>query len=159
MRARRLTVAVLLSLVPAASLSRGDWWPFGGPEGAPAEAPPADISWGEATGDAFVEARRTGRPILVYVTSERCTFCRKMERETWSDPEVAQLVSAEFVPLKLRPDTHPEEVATLRVRAFPTTVLVAPDGRPLAARTGYLQSAKLVELLRPALAAAPVASR
>jgi uncharacterized protein YyaL (SSP411 family) len=113
------------------------------------------IAWGGVTADAFVAAHRTGKPILVYVTAEKCAFCRKMERETWSDPQVAKLVEAGYVPLKLHADTHPDEIATLRIRAFPATVLVSPQGKPFAGRVGYVESAKLVELLQPEVAAAP----
>jgi uncharacterized protein YyaL (SSP411 family) len=121
-----------------------------------AQAPDAaQIPWSAVTADAFVAAHRTGKPILVYVTAEKCAFCRKMERETWSDPAIAKMVEAGFVPLKLHADTHPNEIATLKIRAFPATVLVTPQGKPFAGRVGFVDSAKLVEMLQPAVAAAP----
>lgn len=123
-----------------------------------AQAPDATqslIPWSAVTADAFVASHRTGKPILVYVTAEKCAFCRKMERETWSDPAIAKMVEAGFVPLKLHADTHPNEIATLKIRAFPATVLVTPQGKPFAGRVGFVDSAKLVEMLQPAVAAAP----
>ena len=120
----------------------------------PAGTPASAIPWSAVTADAFIDSHRTGKPILVYVTAEKCAFCRKMEKETWSDPRVAQAVRAGFVPLKLHADTHPEEIATLKIRAFPATVLVTPQGKPFAGRVGFVDSAKLVEMLQPEVAAA-----
>lgn len=128
------------------------------PAAAPvaAGAPASLIAWSGVTADAFVAAHRTGKPILVYVTAEKCAFCRKMEKETWSDPQVAKMVEAGFVPLKLHADTHPDEIASLRIRAFPATVLVSPQGKPLAGRIGFVDPAKLVELLQPEVAATTI---
>ena len=151
----------LASLVAANALAQSpdDRPPNPGPPHPPARyaataAPESRIPWSDVTADAFVAAHRTGKPILVYVTAEKCAFCRKMERETWSDPRVAKLVEAGYVPLKLHADTHPDEIATLRIRAFPATVLVSPQGKPFAGRVGYVEPAKLVEMLQPEVAAA-----
>ena len=73
----------------------------------PTTATASSIPWSDVTGDAFAASHRTGKPILVYVTAEKCAFCRKMEKETWSDPRVAQADRTGFVPLKLHADTHP----------------------------------------------------
>ncbi|TWT99872.1 Thioredoxin [Botrimarina colliarenosi] len=137
---------IVVVCVLAGAVAQAEW-PFFGAKKAPAE-----IAWVDGTADAFVAARQTGRPILVYVTAEQCGFCRKMERETWSDPAVAELVAAGFVPLKLNADHHPDEVAALRIKAYPTTVLVSPQGKPFAGRAGFLGPEKLAELLQPAVA-------
>lgn len=149
----RLPLCAALAALSAAVAS-ADWPPI---EERPAAKPTENgIAWGEVTADAFVAAQRTGKPILVYVTAEKCTFCRKMERETWSDPAVARLVGEGFVPLKLHPDSHPDEVAALKIKAYPTTVLVTPQGKPFAGRVGFVEPEKLTELLQPAVASASI---
>ncbi|QDT70710.1 hypothetical protein MalM25_36650 [Planctomycetes bacterium MalM25] len=117
------------------------------------------IDWIESTSDALAEARRTGKPIVAYVTSDHCGYCRKMERETWSQPAVGRLVTERFVPMRLHADKHPEEVAALRVRAYPTTVLISPEGRAFAGRAGFLEPLELTGLLHPALDQRDVATR
>jgi len=124
------------------------------------QPPEPTIRWIDATADALAVARRTGRPILAYVTAADCVYCRKMEQETWRDADLARLVSGAFVPLRLHAEEHAEEVAALRVRAFPTTVLITPEGRAFAGRAGFVEPRPLSdELLRPALEGRVVAAR
>lgn len=118
------------------------------------------ITWVETPADALAAARKSGKPILAYVTSAHCGYCRKMERETWAAPGVARLVGDRFVALRLHSDQHPEEVAALRVRAYPTTVIITPDGKAFAGRAGFVEPGQLTsQLLRPALEHKAVASR
>ncbi|MEQ8847065.1 thioredoxin family protein [Botrimarina sp.] len=146
-----LTVAALAVAAPSAV---GQFPFFGRPTAG------AEIRWVETPADALAAAKRSGKPILAYVTSAHCGYCRKMERETWASPAVARLVDERFVALRLHSDQHPEEVAALRVRAFPTTVVITPEGKAFAGRAGFVEAAQLAEqLLRPALEHEAVASR
>lgn len=147
-------LAALLILSLSGSFVAAQFPFFGGQE-AEAES----IAWIDAPADALAEAARTGRPIVAYVTSDHCGYCRKMERETWSEPAVGRLVSERFVPLRLHADKNPAEVQALRVRAFPTTVLISSEGRAFTGRSGFMAPAELAELLRPALEQREVAAR
>lgn len=147
-----LSLAVLVLAVASAA----GQFPFFGSRTDAGDA----IPWVETPADALAAAKATGKPILAYVTSAHCGFCRKMERETWAQPQLARLIGDAFVPLKLHSDQHPEEVAALRVRAFPTTVLITADGKAFAGRAGFVEAKQLTEeLLRPALESQTVASR
>lgn len=120
-------------------------------------APP--IEWLEDPSEALAAAAESGRPILAYVTSTNCGYCRKMEKETWAEPAVGRLVGQNFVPLKLLADDHPEVVAALKVRAYPTTVLISPEGKAFAGKPGFLEPLELAQLVRPVLASREVAAR
>lgn len=124
-----------------------------------AKAPEAKIDWVGDPADALATAAESGRPILAYVTSSNCGYCRKMEKETWSQPAIGRLVGQNFVPLKLHADDHPEAVAGLGVKAFPTTVLITPEGKAFAGKPGFLEPLELTQLLRPAIAKREVAAR
>ncbi len=155
---RPLTAATaLLSLLLSGSDAAAQL-PFFGHDKAD---PPAaeSIAWIDAPAEALAEARRTGKPIVAYVTSDHCGYCRKMERETWSQPAISRLVADGFVPMRLHAGKHPAEVAALRVRAYPTTVLISPEGRAFAGRAGFLEPLEVTELLRPALGQREVATR
>lgn len=117
------------------------------------------IEWIDEPEVALTAARKSGKPVLAYVTSTHCGYCRKMERETWSEPAVVQLIQRSFVPLRLQADKYPDEVAALRVRAYPTTVLITADGKAFAGKQGFLEPTEVAELLRPVLEPRAVAAR
>ena len=143
---------LILSLAGSFSAAQ---FPFFGGDKAAADS----IAWIDDPAEALAEAARTGKPIVAYVTSAHCGYCRKMERETWSEPAVGSLVTERFVPLRLHADKNPAEVQALRVRAFPTTVLISSEGRAFAGRSGFMAPPELGELLRPALEQRKVAAR
>ena len=92
--------------------------------------------------------------LLLFTGSDWCPPCIKLEEGVFSDPVAGAAIAAAFVPVMLdfrRADPPPPaEVArneALMARyapqpAFPTLVLVDPEGRPYAA-TGY--EAEIVE--------------
>ncbi len=62
---------------------------------------------------------------------------RKMEQQTFVDPEVVAMGNARFVPLKLRPDESEELTTAFEIGAIPATVLVAPNRVVIAKREGF----------------------
>ncbi len=54
-------------------------------------------SWNEGSAKAVKENKK----ILLYVYTSTCGWCRKMESETFQNDKVAELVNANFVPVKL----------------------------------------------------------
>lgn len=150
-------LAATLTLLLAGSFSEAQFPFFGA--AAPDQPEAESIAWIDSSAEALAEARRTGKPILAYVTSDHCGYCRKMERETWGQPAVGRLVTEGFVPMRLHAGKNSAEVAALRVRAYPTTVLITPEGRAFAGRAGFLKPLELTELLRPALEQREVAAR
>lgn len=125
------------------------------------------IAWHHTAQTAFQISEQSRRPVLIYVSSEQCTYCRKMENETWSAPEISSLVQAGYVPLSLKAESDTELIAALNVKAYPTTIVVSPERKVIAGVAGYVPVTGVVELLkngdpqgiRPARLPVPVASR
>ncbi len=82
-----------------------------------------------------------------------------MERQSWNDAGIARRVMASFVPLKLDSQRNSREVEALHVRAFPTTVLLSPEGKVLGGVAGFMSPEKLTKLLIAARPTEAVASR
>ncbi|MCS5678316.1 MAG: thioredoxin domain-containing protein [Acidimicrobiales bacterium] len=96
--------------------------------------------WGD---DAFAEARRTSRPVLLSVGYSACHWCHVMAHESFEDPETADLMNRWFVSVKVdreeRPDVdaiYMDAVTTLAGRGgWPMTVFLDPEGLPFHAGT------------------------
>src|SRR5579864_5755718 len=66
------------------------------------ETPSKDhsIVFCESLDDALTQAAQENRRILVYFTGEHCGWCRRMEKETHTDPQVIEMAS-KFVCVKI----------------------------------------------------------
>ncbi|GAA4734171.1 thioredoxin domain-containing protein [Isoptericola chiayiensis] len=93
-----------------------DWWP-----------------WSEA---AFAEARRRDVPVLLSVGYAACHWCHVMAHESFEDTEVAEVINAGFVPIKVdreeRPDVDAVYMAATTAMTgqggWPMTAFLTPDG-------------------------------
>lgn len=96
--------------------------------------------WGPAP---FAEAARRDIPVLVSIGYSTCHWCHVMARESFSDPEVAAIMNAGFVAIKVDREEHAEVDSTYLAAAsaftgdlgWPLTVFVTPEGRAFFAGT------------------------
>jgi uncharacterized protein YyaL (SSP411 family) len=112
------------------------------------------VWWWTWTPEALDEARREGKPIFLSVGYSTCHWCHVMERESFTHPDVAQVLNASFVAIKVDREERPDVddaymqavVAMTGNGGWPLTVLLTPDGRPFFGGT-YFPKDKLVQLL------------
>ena len=98
--------------------------------------------WGE---EAFARARAEHKPILLSVGYSACHWCHVMERESFENPDIAALMNALFVNIKVdreeRPDVdhiYMSAVQLLTGRGgWPMTMFLTPDGKPFHGGTYY----------------------
>ena len=103
------------------------------------------VHWVPWSPDALARAAREGRPVLVSIGYSACHWCHVMERESFSDPEVAEIMNRGFVNVKVdreeRPDVdaiYMRAVQTLTGRGgWPLTVFLTPAGKPFYGGTYF----------------------
>ncbi len=61
--------------------------------------------WGE---EALQRAKAEDRPILLSVGYSACHWCHVMERESFEDPRIAEMMNAEFVCIKVDREERPD---------------------------------------------------
>ena len=62
-------------------------------------------AWGE---EAFEKARRERKPIFLSIGYYTCHWCHVMERESFSDPAIAEILNRNFVSIKLDREERPD---------------------------------------------------
>ena len=98
--------------------------------------------WGE---EALTKAREEDKPIFLSVGYSTCYWCHVMERESFSDPEIAALLNEHFVPVKVdreeRPDLDEIYMAATQILTgqggWPNSVFLTPDLVPFFAGTYF----------------------
>jgi hypothetical protein len=98
--------------------------------------------WGEA---AFQDARRQDKPILLDIGAVWCHWCHVMDRESYENSEIAQLINAHYVPVKVDRDERPDIDARYQTAVsaltgqggWPLTAFLTPDGRPFYGGTYF----------------------
>lgn len=66
----------------------------------PAQSNPSAISW-YSWNEGISKASKEGRKVMIFIYTPSCGWCKKMESETFSKSPAAQLVKADFVPVRL----------------------------------------------------------
>jgi len=90
--------------------------------------------WGE---EAFARARAEDRPILLDVGAVWCHWCHVIDRESYENPEIAAIVNARFVPVKVDRDERPDvdiryqnAVSAMSGQGgWPLTAFLTPEGK------------------------------
>jgi uncharacterized protein YyaL (SSP411 family) len=103
------------------------------------------IYWHEWGEEAFATARRENKPILLDIGAVWCHWCHVMDRESYDNPEIAQLVNERFVAVKVDRDERPDidsryQVAVSSISGqggWPLTAFLTPDGKPFYGGTYF----------------------
>lgn len=115
---------------------------------AVAEPPGYASDWHSDISVAWKEARELGRPILIYVANNQCTYCRKMEHATLENPDVAKQVKDGFVRVSINGSNQPQVAKSLRIRAYPTTLVYGKNGKLITSMRGYVGPAEFQHRLK-----------
>ena len=98
--------------------------------------------WGE---EAFALAKAEDKPIFLSIGYSTCHWCHVMERESFEDEDIAALMRAIVVAVKVDREERPDldnlymtfcQALTGR-GGWPLTVLLTPDGQPFFAGTYF----------------------
>ena len=126
---------------------------------SPVENRAAGICWIDSVDAAWKTAKERDGLLLLFITSKNCLYCKKMQRTTYADPEVVRLIGDHYVAVTARADNIPELVKKLKVRTYPTTLIISPGAQVLATMPGYVSADKLCERLESATDKARIAAK
>ncbi|HEU5228262.1 MAG TPA: thioredoxin domain-containing protein [Ktedonobacteraceae bacterium] len=98
--------------------------------------------WGQ---EAFEKARQEDKPVLLSIGYSACHWCHVMERESFENEGIAQIMNEHFVPIKVDREERPDidSIYMQAVQAitqqggWPMTMFLMPDGRPFYGGTYF----------------------
>ena len=110
----------------------------------------SNVSWHEDFDLGWRAAQKSGRPMVIFITSKRCHYCDAMKRDTWRDRGILQRVKDKFVAIRLSPERNAKVLERIEVPAYPATLIGHPDGKILAHKFGYQPPTEMHRLLETA---------
>jgi uncharacterized protein YyaL (SSP411 family) len=133
----------------------------------PKKSKTEDVTW-YAWNDAYPLAKQNKKLILVDVYTNWCGWCKKMDRDVFSDPDVENMLSDNFVNVKLNPERTDMSYAidTMHLNGyqmynlltngqrtgFPTIVVLDPaTNQIIHAEAGYLDANQFKQTLQQVL--------
>lgn len=101
--------------------------------------------WNEWGPEAFALAKAEDKPILLDIGAVWCHWCHVMDRESYESPEIAAILNAHFIPVKVDRDERPDVDARYQAAVaaisgqggWPLTVFLTPDGKPFFGGTYF----------------------
>jgi thiol:disulfide interchange protein len=142
MRTRLFLAAAVISFLPIAGCSR--------PEGGTGEARVAGPGVAFAQGsfdEALARARSEKRLLLVDVYTDWCGWCKKLEREVFSDGRVAA-AAKDLVAVRVNAEKGGEKVAErYDVQGYPTVLFVDGSGKVVKRVDGFVDVEEMVQIL------------
>jgi uncharacterized protein YyaL (SSP411 family) len=111
------------------------------------------VDWYPWGPEAFARAKKEGKLIFLSIGYSSCYWCHVMERESFSNPEVAALLNKWYVCIKVdreeRPDVDHIYMTAVNVMGqsggWPLSMFLLPDGRPIFGGTYWPREDKVHE--------------
>lgn len=97
------------------------------------------VHWQAWNENSLAEAKEKNKLIIISIGYSACHWCHVMEHESFEDQEVADVMNAHFVNIKVDREERPDVDAVymkaiqimIRRGGWPLNVVTLPDGRPV----------------------------
>lgn len=104
------------------------------------------MDWNDWNEQAFDRAREAGVPVLLFLRTSWCHWCRELEEKVFADPTVAGILVERTVPVMVDKDRRPDIDSRYRQGGWPTVALLDAEGEVLT--TGnFMEGSELISML------------
>lgn len=120
---------------------------------------PEKIQW-HTFDEGVALARQENKKILIDVYTDWCGWCKKMDKDVYTEKSVAKVIVSSFVAVKLDAESskeltyngdHTDEATFARaigVTGYPTTVFLESGAQPITKIVGYMEAKEFATVLR-----------
>lgn len=106
-----------------------------------------DIQWQLWESQVFRQAKQQDRMVLLDLTAKWCQFCRKMDKVTYQDQAVTDIIKQNYVAVRADEADYPELIKRYKNDGLPLTVVFDSQGNEIIKRSGYLKPQLMVWML------------
>ncbi len=112
------------------------------------------LVWHKDLEQSLEMARRANKMVLVDVYTDWCGWCHRLDRDTYSNPDVITFVNNQFVCLKLDAEDGGKGARFAqkhKVKGYPCTMVLDASGKRLGVFYGYRPAQQFPDAVRQAL--------
>jgi uncharacterized protein len=106
------------------------------------------IKWSGWGDEVFSRAKAEQRFVILDLEAVWCHWCHVMEKTTYVDPQVVELMDSKYVPVKVDQDANPDLSSRYGDWGWPATIIFGPDGSEIAKIRGYIEPERMQALLK-----------
>lgn len=122
-----------------------------------------EIKWLGWT-EGFEKGNKEGKVMLIDAYTDWCGWCKRMDKDTYSNPDVIDYVNANFIPIKFNPEIenvkykvegqmlNGMELYSLltqgKSHGFPTTYFLLPKQKSMMYDQGYRNAKDFIDVLK-----------
>jgi uncharacterized protein YyaL (SSP411 family) len=106
------------------------------------------LHWNGWSDELFSRATAEKRFVILDLEAVWCHWCHVMEKTTYADPEVIELLAAKYIPVRVDQDANPDLSSRYGDWGWPATIVFGPDGTEIAKIRGYIEPSRMQALLK-----------
>jgi uncharacterized protein len=106
------------------------------------------VKWNGWDNDLFARATAEKRFVILDLEAVWCHWCHVMEKTTYADPKVEDLLAAKYLPVRVDQDANPDLSSRYGDWGWPATIVFGPDGTEIAKIRGYIEPERMQALLK-----------
>jgi len=121
---------------------------------------PADKGQSKSFEEILKMAQKDKKKVVIQVYADWCSWCKKMERDTYPDAEVQKELKRNFYHYRLngessevieydgRKFTKAEFTRAFGIKGFPTTIFLNYNSKPITLLPGYVDAKTFANILK-----------
>jgi uncharacterized protein len=106
------------------------------------------IQWNGWNAELFSRAAAEKRFVILDLEAVWCHWCHVMEKTTYSDPTVTDLLASKYISVKVDQDANPDLSNRYGDWGWPATIVFNSDGTEIAKIQGYIEPERMQALLK-----------
>lgn len=124
-----------------------------------AQAGNGEVKW-YGFNEGMALAKKEGKPVVIDFYADWCKWCKVMDKETFAEPEVAEILAKDYICIRVDTDSRqklqymglevlPAELfRMMEGSGLPATAFFDRDGRRIKTITGYITAPIFADLLK-----------
>ena len=104
--------------------------------------------WSGWDDDLFTRAANEKRFVILDLEAVWCHWCHVMEKTTYANPQVQELLASKYLPVRVDQDANPDLSSRYGDWGWPATIVFGPDGTEIAKIRGYIEPERMQALLK-----------